>query len=90
MEREMREAVEILRIRGRTVTSVTHDGVVEGVPDERGKLPANPDTGSGTEPGTFVVTCDGQEFRESFFAAVSPQTSTAFADAVEAALEVDS
>ena len=89
MESIMREAVELLRLRGHTVESVTDAAIVDGMPDDRGRLPANPDKGSGVEPGTFIITCDSQTFTESFFATVSPQTSVAFANAVEAALEVD-
>lgn len=86
----MREAVEVLRGRGHTVTSVTHDAIVDGVPDERGRLPANPDKGAGAEPGMFTITCDVGVFNETFFASVSPQTAEAFADAVEASLRGDS
>lgn len=82
----MREAVEVLRGRGHNVTFVTHDGVVDGVPDERGKLPANPDKGAGTEPGMLTITCDDAVFNETFFVSVSPQTAESFADAVEASI----
>lgn len=85
----MQEAVEVLRGRGHTVTSVTNDAIVDGVPDERGRLPANPDTGPGTKPGMFTINCDGAVFNETFFVSVSPQTAEAFADAVEASIEGD-
>ncbi len=60
------------------------DAVVDGPLDDHGKLPANPDTGAGTEPGTFQVEVGDSVFTEPFFASISPQTAEAFADAVQA------
>ncbi len=86
MEALMREAVEILRKRGVECTSVTDAAIVDGMPDDHGRLPVNPNTGAGVEPGVFMIHVGSQSFPESFFAPVSPQTAEAFADAVEASI----
>lgn len=64
LEDMMAEAVEVLRKRGHEVTWVTADAIVDGVPDEDGRLPDNPETFAGEEAGDFTMTCDGQIFTE--------------------------
>lgn len=60
LESAMRGAVELLREsevakRYPLITFVTSDGVVEGPIDDSGRLPKNPDTGAGEEPGMLAI-----------------------------------
>ncbi len=55
LENEMELAVEMLRNRGRVVSYTTENAVVDGPPDEGGRLPENPDTGVGERPGTLTL-----------------------------------
>lgn len=61
LETAMREAVELLRKdeafskRFPLITFVTDAAVVDGTPDDTGKLPENPDKGAGTESGTLMI-----------------------------------
>lgn len=58
VEQRMRDAVKLFR--GRTLMDVSCQyaylqAVVDGVPDEAGRLPLNPDTGPGDEPGMMEI-----------------------------------
>jgi hypothetical protein len=71
LESAMREAVELLRNdavfskRFPLITIVTDAAVVDGPVDDAGKLPANPDTGAGTESGTLMIKIYDAEAMES-------------------------
>lgn len=81
LESTIREGVELLRARGHEVTYVTDAAVVDGVPEEAGHLPENPDTGAGSEPGSLVVNVDGKPYGEAWFTGL--QTAQAVVIAVE-------
>lgn len=90
LEKEMRAGLEIIRRRGYIAVMVTESAVIDGVPDEYGKLPENTNLGAGLEPGESViaVTRDGgktwRRFREAFF--LGAGTGNEMADRMEADL----
>lgn len=59
LEERIWKAVTLLRAAGHSVTFVVVNAVVDG-PAIDGKLPDNPDTGPGSEPGRMEITVHDQ------------------------------
>ena len=83
-EAMIRAGVALLQARGYECSQVTGDAVVDGPKDEHGRLPENPDTGPGSEPGREIVTVDGRTFSEDFF--IDCETAYDVSRKIEAAL----